>query len=156
MGHGLFEINLGKALYDSGLSHISIDGEYAKGQKERRIIDSLVSTLQRHYIVLHKAVFEADEYYNRVYSQDRVDRSLFYQIDNITTDRNSLKHDDRIEAVAGLVRILKHNLSIDEAKAQEKRSQQELEEFMSNPMGYKIGRASCRERVEKKSSVGAA
>src|SRR5699024_8869287 len=93
-------------------------------------------TLQRHYIVLHKAVLEADEYYNRVYSQDRVDRSLFYQIDNITTDRNSLKHDDRIEAVAGLIRILKHNLSIDEAKAQEKRSQQELEEFMSNPMGY--------------------
>src|SRR5690625_1103294 len=136
MGHGLFEINLGKALYGRVLPRIIRDGEYAKGKKERRIIDSLVSTLQRHYIVLHKAVFEADEYYNRVYSQDRVDRSLFYQIDNITTDRNSLKHDDRIEAVAGLIRILKHNLSIDEAKAQEKRSLQELEAIISNPLGY--------------------
>ena len=135
MGHGLFEINLRKALSDSGLN-IPVTGEYATGQKERRIIDSLVSTLQRHYIVLHQDVFDADVEYNKQHSQNKTERSLFYQIENITTDRNSLTKDDRIEALAGLVRLMKHNLSIDEASAQEKRRQAEIQQFMENPMGY--------------------
>src|SRR5690625_1621642 len=137
MGHGLFEINLQKALSDREM-RININSEYSTGQKERRIIDSLVSTLQRHYIVLHKDVFEADTYYDNKHKQGPKERSVFYQLDNITTDRNSLTKDDRIEALAGVVRILKHNLSLDEAEAQEKRKLAEIQEFINNPMGYDL------------------
>lgn len=135
MGHGLFEINLRKALYDADYE-IPVSGEYAKGQKEKRIIDSLVSTLQRHYIVLHQDVFKADSFYNSKHGQSATERSLFYQLDNITTDRNSLPHDDRIEAVAGLVRILKYTLSVDEEKHREALEQAAVEEFLNNPLGY--------------------
>ena len=135
MGHGLFEINLRKAFEEAGLD-IPVSGEYSTGQKERRIIDSLVSTLQRHYIVLHQSVFEADEFYNKQHGQLATDRSVFYQIDNITTDRNSLKHDDRVEALAGVVRLLKHDLALDEAAEIEKREQREIQEFLNDPMGY--------------------
>lgn len=135
MGHGLFEINLEKALRDRSYK-ASISGEYSTGQKERRIVDSLVSTLQRHYLVLHKDVFEADRFYNSQHSTKATERSLFYQIDNITTDRNSLPKDDRIESLAGLVRVLKFSLSIDEEKAQQAREEAKIQEFLSNPVGY--------------------
>lgn len=137
MGHGLFEINLRKAFEDANYE-VPVSGEYAKGQKERRIIDSLVSTLQRHYIVLHKDVFEADEFYNSKYGKQATDRSVFYQLDNITTDRNSLRHDDRLEALAGLVRLLKHSLALDEAAEEQRRQEAEILEFINNPMGYDL------------------
>lgn len=135
MGHGLFEINLRKAFEDADFE-IPVSGEYSTGQKEKRIIDSLVSTMQRHYIVVHQSVFEADDFYNSKHGQLATDRSVFHQLDNITTDRNSLKHDDRLEAVAGLVRLLKHELALDEAAVTERRELAEIQKFISNPMGY--------------------
>lgn len=138
MGHGLFEINLRAELAKRGLSHIAVpDGEYAKGQKERRIIDSLVSAMQRHRLVVHKDVFDQDRLCCKPYSaEQRVQYSLWHQIANITTDRQSLPHDDRIEAVAGLVRRFKRMLAVDEDRAAEKRAEAEAAAFMMDPMGY--------------------
>ncbi len=137
MGHGLFEINLRAELAARGLSHIQVGGEYSTGQKERRIIDSLVSPMQRHRVILHKDVFEQDRLCSKAYSiEQRTQYSLFYQIANITTDRNSLSHDDRIESVAGLVRRFKGVLADDENKAAEKRALANVREFLNDPMGY--------------------
>jgi len=66
MGHGLFEINLRaefekERLDEDGVPYnlkaVGIAGEYSTGQKERRIIDSLVSPMQRHRVVIHKRIF---------------------------------------------------------------------------------------------------
>jgi Sec-independent protein translocase protein TatA len=57
---------------------------------------------------------------------------------NITTDRISLPHDDRLEAFAGAVREFKDVLDQDEHKAAEMRKQQELQKFLQDPMGYGI------------------
>lgn len=137
MGHGLFEINLRAELEKRGLKNVGVTGEYSTGQKERRIIDSLVAPLQRHRIVLHKRVFESEAACNKQHSRDKwALYSLFSQINNITTDRNSLAHDDRIEVLAGCVRHWKGVLALDEHKAAEARAMQEAKEFISNPMGY--------------------
>lgn len=140
MGHGLFEINLRAALAKRGLSHVGVRGEYSTGQKERRVIDSLVSSMQRHRVVLHKAVFSYDAKYCKKYSiEQRAQYSVFYQISNITTDRGSLPHDDRIEALAGCVRMWKGELEVDEGKAEEARQRAKAQEFLNNPMGYAEG-----------------
>lgn len=137
MGHGLFEINLRAELEKRGLGHVGVIGEYSTGQKERRIIDSMVSALQRHRIVLHKRVFEHDVECCKQHPLDkRTQYSVFYQIANLTTDRNSLVKDDRVEALAGAIRHWKDVLAMDENKAAEKRKQSEYVEFMRNPMGY--------------------
>lgn len=55
MGHGLFEISLRAILNATeDLKHLSncVIGEYSKGQKEKRIIDSLVSPMQRHRVIV--------------------------------------------------------------------------------------------------------
>lgn len=154
MGHGLFEINLraeierakiGYTDSETGVVYapdpffgtVGVVGEYSTGQKERRIIDSLVSAMQRHKIILHQQVFDSDKHYGEQHGVDkRAGYSLFSQISSITTDRNSLKHDDRIEAFAGCVRYWKGVLGQDEHKAAEKRQSVAAREFMDNPMGY--------------------
>lgn len=137
MGHGLFEINLRAELAKRGLGHIGVSGEYSTGQKERRIIDSLVSPMQRHRVIVHRKVFQSDSLWCKQYSaEQRAQYSLWYQLQNITTDRNSLPHDDRLEAVAGAVRLWKGVLALDEDKAAEQRKLQEMRSFMDNPMGY--------------------
>ncbi len=140
MGHGLFEINLRAILAkEEDLKHLvgSVSGEYSTGQKEKRIIDSLVSAMQRHRVVMHKQVFDSDAKYGRQHGHEvRNQYSLWYQIANITTDRNSLPHDDRIEAVAGAVREFKQVLDKDEHKAAAARKDAEYEAFRRDPMGY--------------------
>jgi hypothetical protein len=140
MGHGLFEISLRAVLAaDERTKHLSnaVSGEYSTGQKEKRIIDSVVSPMQRHRVIVHRQVFESDKKYNKQYGQEqRALRSLFYQIANITTDRQSLPKDDRVEAFAGVVREFKYVLDKDEHKAAEKRAEAAHKEFVQDPMGY--------------------
>lgn len=153
MGHGLFEINLRAELdkrkigytkqcgevvpADPFFGTVGVVGEYSTGQKERRIIDSLVSAMQRHRVILHKQVLLSDHQYGQQHAADkRLTYSLFSQISSITTDRNSLVHDDRIEAFAGCVRYWKGVLAMDENKAAAKRKEAEARTFIDNPMGY--------------------
>lgn len=140
MGHGLFEITL-RSIFakreDTRHLADAVTGEYSTGQKEKRIIDSLVAPMQRHRVVVHQQVFDSDAQYCKQHSADaRVSYSLWYQMSNITTDRDSLVHDDRLEAVAGAVRMFKHVLVQDEHKAAEARARANHAEFMRNPMGY--------------------
>jgi len=160
MGHGLFEINLRSvfnATEDLAYMSNNVSSEYSTGQKEKRIIDSLVSPMQRHRVIVHKGVFEADVRCGRQHSQaDRTRYSLWYQLANITTDRNSLEQDDRLESMAGAVREFKWVLDQDEHKAAAARKEAEYTEFMANPMGYadhsnsKFGRGT-RQVIDKRS-----
>src|SRR5690606_9991512 len=112
--------------------------EWSTGQKERRIINNIVGALQRHKIVLHPRVFEDDVKYCAQHALDkRTQFSLFYQIDNITTDRDSLQKDDRIEALSMLIKQFHSALVLDEKQAAQQREQQAYQEFLNNPMGRK-------------------
>ncbi|BAN92357.1 terminase large subunit [Ralstonia phage RSB3] len=147
MGHGLFEINLlgelTKAAADWNgkpepfFKEVAVEGEYSTGQKERRIIDSMVSSMQRHRVVIHQEVFKDDEEYGKQHAIDKRNLySLWAQFSNITTDRNSLAHDDRIEAVAGAIRYHKTRLVEDEEESARRRAEEDAKEYMKNPMGY--------------------
>lgn len=152
MGHGLFEINLKAILAKHGITHIGVEGEYSTGQKERRIIDSLVGAMQRHRVIVHQQVFDSDIEYGKQHAQEaRTQYSLWYQLQNITTDRNSLTHDDRLECMAGAVREFKNVLMLDEHKAAEQRAKQEVLQHLADPMGYggklQLGISSGTRRV---------
>jgi hypothetical protein len=137
MGHGLFEINLRAELEKAEITTVGVLGEYSTGQKERRIIDSMVSAMQRHKVIVHKRVFESDAKYGKQHSlEKRNNYSFFAQLNNITTDRGSLVHDDRLEAAAGAIRHWKGVLALDDQKAAEARKLEDYKEYMSNPMGY--------------------
>lgn len=136
------------------IKSLGIGGEWSTGQKERRIINNIVGALQRHKIVLHPRVFEDDVKYCAQHSLDkRTQFSLFYQIDNITTDRDSLQKDDRIEALSMLIKQFHSALVLDEKQAAQQREQQAYQEFLNNPMGRKHVQPSTTQGTGTRSTI---
>lgn len=137
MGHGTASMVLLNIIAKRKLTHIGVRDIYAKGQKERRIIDTLGPVFRRHKFVMHERAIEMDTEYLSQYSRDKRNLySLLFQLSGITYDRGSLAKDDRADAVAHLVNELKGYLSADEEKEAEKLHNKRAQEFLSNPMGY--------------------
>lgn len=137
MGHGTASMVLLNIIAKRKLTHIGVRDIYAKGQKERRIIDTLGPVFRRHKFVLHERAIEMDTEYLSQYSRDKRNLySLLFQLSGITYDRGSLAKDDRADAVAHLVNELKGYLSADEEKEAERLHNKRAQEFLSNPMGY--------------------
>lgn len=111
-----------------------------KGQKERRIIDTIEPVMNRHKLVIDLDVVKEDV------KQAQVDRrySLLYQMTRITYDRGALKHDDRLDALAGAIAYWVDSMSRDELEAVDDYKQalldKELDNFINNCIN--IGEAS--------------
>lgn len=71
------------------------ESEWAKGQKEVRIIDTMEPVLASHRLVVNETILRED-----VKQDDRA-YSFMYQLTHITRERGCLSHDDRLDAVAG-------------------------------------------------------
>jgi hypothetical protein len=104
------------------------ESEWAKGQKEGRIIDTLEPVMAQHRLVLDEdlALREARAEDHRF--------SLLYQLTHITRDRGALKHDDRLDALAGAVAHYQRSMGQDVNEAAravlDQRMDDEIEDFM--------------------------
>jgi len=87
------------------------ESEWAKGQKEVRIIDTLEPVLSSHRLVVNEAVLRDD-----LKTEER-SYSFMYQLTHITRERGSLSHDDRLDAVAGGVAYYMASMGMDSAQA---------------------------------------
>ena len=89
------------------------EAEWARGKKEERIIDTLEPVMNTHRLVIDESVAR--------------DQTFIYQLTHITRQRGSLKHDDRIDALAGAVSYFQKVLELDMTKASEELKEQELD-----------------------------
>jgi len=114
------------------------ESEWAKGHKEGRIIDTLEPVMTQHRLVMDEALIRSD-----VRSTDHV-YSLMYQLTHITRDRGCLKHDDRVDALAGAVAYWQKSMGQSVAEARQgvldSRWEQEIEDFMEMAQGGFAGR----------------
>ena len=92
------------------------EASWAKGRKEERIIDTLEPVMNTHRLVVDESVAR--------------DQTLIYQMTHITKERSSLKHDDRIDALAGAVSYWQRVLEMDMENAAESVREQEMEEML--------------------------
>jgi hypothetical protein len=104
------------------------ESEWAKGQKETRIIDTLEPVLTQHRLVVSESFLRED-----AATEDR-NYAFLYQLTHITKDRGSLTHDDRLDAVAGAVAHFQRAMMMDvdqAAKAmRDEETQAEIEDFI--------------------------
>lgn len=136
MGHGTVSMLIRGVLAEKGL-HIGVEDVYAKGQKERRIIDTISPVTRRHRLCVHKSAIEEDWVTCQKHPREKQTvMSGLYQIANITYDRNSLEKDDRADAIQQVVMELSKSLAVDSSKLEDKRKQLELQKWLENPMGY--------------------
>jgi hypothetical protein len=100
------------------------ESEWAKGQKETRIIDTLEPVMTGHRLVFDEGTLKDD-----AGEADR-DYSLLYQLTHITRDRGSLAHDDRVDAVAGAVAHLQRALGLDVDQAAKDQRDEEMDRYV--------------------------
>ena len=105
-----------------------LESEWAKGQKELRIIDTLEPVMTQHRLVIDETLARRES------KSDNHMYSLLYQLTHVTRDRGSLKHDDRLDALAGAVATYQRSMSQDVDQAAkavvDARFDEEMEDFV--------------------------
>lgn len=143
----IIEANFGDGMYTSLFKPVvskihpcAIEEVKHSTQKERRIIDTLEPVMNRHKLVFDKNVIEADYRSAQAYDGDnKFTKSLVYQMTRLSADKGSLKHDDRLDALAIAVAYWVENMAQDADRgiAREKADalDKELERFMETALG---------------------
>lgn len=94
---------------------VAVEEKRNKGQKEMRIIDTLEPAMAQHRICVSTKVAK--------------NATLGNQISRITRDRDSLRHDDQVEALAGAVSWYKDMLVLDSGNRVETLEQLQMEKM---------------------------
>lgn len=137
----LIESNFGDGMFTAMLKPVlariypcNVEEIRHQGQKERRIIDVLEPVMNQHKLVVDASLLRNDQ------KSDKVVYQLFHQMTRITRDRNALRHDDRLEALAMGVQYWVESLSRNTDNEEELRMaemfDQELREFEEFVLGY--------------------
>ena len=121
------------------------ESEWAKGQKEGRIIDTLEPVMAQHRLVLDEDLAKRE-----ARTEDHT-FSLLYQLTHITRDRGALRHDDRLDALSGAVAHYMRSMGqdVDEAArgVLRQRMDDEIDDFMEFMEGGAVmGRSRGRMR----------
>lgn len=117
------------------LAYPAFDEDMVTGQKERRIIDTLEPVIGRGALVFAKSIIDEEaNSIHRYESRLRNTYSLLFQIAKITRDKGALVHDDRLDALAGLVNHYGAALALDQEKAVKASQQREYDKLMKNPL----------------------
>lgn len=149
VNHIIIEANFGDGMYTELIkpvlakSHPCIVEEVKHStQKERRIIDTLEPVMSRHKLIFDRMVIEDDYRTAQAYEGDnKFTKALVYQLTRISYDRGSIKHDDRLDALAIAVAYWTERMGQDAERgidAENTRAlDKELEKFMAHAIGRK-------------------
>jgi len=159
----LVESNLGLGMFSELLKRYlgtiypcSVEEVRHTKQKELRIIETLEPVLNQHRLMVDTDVILEDLASTESYpSEVRTQYQLFFQLTRITKEKNSLRHDDRLDALAMAVQYFTESMAVTEQKAIAAREaeQWELErKFIQGDGGVKIdalGYATSLEDLQK-------
>jgi hypothetical protein len=150
MGHGAFrhvfqpimQETLKKLRGPDGtpMPHLAtIDDDLVAGtQKEIRIINVLSPVMGRGSLIVLEDVVEQDERTSALYPAAlRGTYSLFFQMAKLTAQRDALIHDDRLDALAGVVASFTEDLAKDQKAEIVKLAKIAHALLMHDPLGYK-------------------
>ena len=144
VNHVVVESNFGDGMFMkllqpviSKIHPVLIEEVRHSKQKERRIIDTLEPVMMRHKLVLDPKVIEEDYRTAQKYEQAvRFHKMLIYQMTRITTEKGSLRHDDRLDALSMAVGYFVEQMNKDEVAGEQAHKQdvldKELQKFMDN------------------------
>ena len=127
-GHGAHSAML-KPLFEKHWP-VTIEEVYETGQKELRIIDVLEPLISSHRLVVTPDAVRRDLDSTARYAlEKRLRYSLFFQLAHITRDKDSLFHDDRLDALAGAVRQIVQSIDYDMARVVAAQQAEKYKEF---------------------------
>lgn len=109
--------------------------DMVSGQKERRIIDTLEPVIGRGALIVNEDIIlnEAQSVGHHD-ARLRTTYSGLFQMAKLTRDKGSLIHDDRIDALSGLVNHYGPALAVDQRKAIVASEKRAYEQLQRNPL----------------------
>ena len=127
-GNGAHANMIKPLLLKAGCS-VKIEEIYETGQKELRIIDTIEPLLSSHRLIISPSCVELDAKSTSVYPIDlQLTYRLLHQLSMLTRDRGCLRHDDRLDALAGAIRFIVARLDFDtRAVIEARRRHEEIE-----------------------------
>lgn len=116
-----------------GRGATKIESERAmKVQKEKRILEVLEPIFQSHRLVISAEVLKED--YHQVRQREGTEYasnySLMYQITNLTSEKDCLKHDDRVEGLSGALNMMLDLLGRDPTKSSQEADIERMEAYL--------------------------
>jgi hypothetical protein len=105
-------------------------------QKEMRIIDTLEPPLNQHRLIFDAKVIDDDV----ALLEEDLNRSLFYQMTRLTREKGALKHDDRLDALAIMVRYWLDALAQDSIRSKQAWERREVDKELKSFMKHAKGR----------------
>lgn len=115
----------------------SVEDDYVSGQKETRIIDILEPIIARGSLVVAADAIKGEPATLTQHPDvNRMTYCLWNQLSLITRERDSLVHDDRLDALAGACAHWQEALMVDHEKARELIAQQQMDKFWKDPLGH--------------------
>lgn len=137
MGYGAFRAVFTPVLRQA-LPTAGIEDDMVTGQKEARIIKTLEPVIGRGALIVTEAAIREDLESSMSYQAAlRLTYSFFYQLSKISMIRNALVHDDRLDAVEGVVRHFTEAISLDQNKQLAALAAKAHALAISDPLGYK-------------------
>lgn len=108
------------------------EAEWAKGQKEIRIIETLEPVMSRHRLIMDESLVRRES----IITGPQLAYSLLYQLTHLTRDRGSLKHDDKLDALAGAVAYFTSAMSVDVNEAAQALLDDQKQQMIDRWMQY--------------------
>ena len=151
VNHVVIEANFGDGMYTELIKPVlakhrpcMVEEVKHSTQKERRIIDTLEPVMARHKLVFDTRVIEDDYRTAQAYEADNTfTKTLIYQLSRISYDKGSLKHDDRLDALAIAVNYWVEKMAQDENKGisneKQRRLDEELRTFVTGRRENRLG-----------------
>jgi len=123
--------NMMKPLFQKHEWPVQLEEVYETGQKELRIIDTLEPLLSSHRLVISGQALEEDANSVEIYPVELKSTYRFvHQLSMLTRDRGCLRHDDRLDSLAGAVRWVVDRLDFDtQIVIEAKRRAEEVEKI---------------------------
>jgi hypothetical protein len=153
-GYGAFQAVLEPVIraIEKELGPVGIDEDYVSGQKERRIIDTLEPVVSRGSLIIHDTAVAANNLTLEYHSPEkRGTYCVFHQLAGISSVRDALVHDDRLDALEALVRHLQPQLSDKDSKRDDQEHLRRLLAAVRPPGGRPPSRArSILDRYRRK------
>lgn len=114
-----------------------LEDDLVTGQKEARIINTLAPLMGRGGLIIDESVITEDRECCARYSNSmQQSYSLFFQLAKMSMARGALVHDDRADALEGLVRHFQAAIALDQAKGLKKLQEKAHQESIKDPCGH--------------------
>ena len=110
---------------------IDVEEVRANVRKEDRIIDSLEPVMNQHRLIIDRSVVEWDYKSNPdAAPEERILYMLFYQMSRMCREKGAVKHDDRLDSLAGAVKYFTDSLSISAYETVKLRKQEDWQDIL--------------------------